>query len=535
MMTRILSRGVLLLMTLILSIGVATAEKPKLVVNIVVGSMRASDLDRYSTNFLSGGFRRMINGGTRYTDAQYSFSHITTPACLATLATGTQPSVHGIVGSQWWNYIDDSRVELAVDNKVRAADGGVYKCNYSANGFTAPTIGDMLLMADSQSKQYTIAIEPVSAITLNGKSGVALWTNSKAQWVTSTAYANEIPEWLDKYNDKRRNTELPERVRWTPHIDIRKYKNSEVAVVEDIRHKSTRLISTPNLATADTTRGKMLYTPVGNAMLFSLAETLIKAEGLGMDEHPDILNLYLDTARNIAEVYGPESIEYEDMVYRLDDLLAYLFTFLYKHFDDAKDIVVILTADHGTSPSYNPAGGYVRERFNPRQMAVLTNAYLGAHYGSADYILGVANNAVYLNHNTLTEKKLSLNDIREEVAIFLLKSKGVANALSASSLRNNSFASGRSLLMQNGFYPTRSGDVLLDLMPGCIIDDGTSRSGADGGYGYDRKVPLIIYRNGKATTISREVDMTSVAPTIAEILGIDAPWASDAEPLEEYK
>ena len=40
------------------------AEPPRLIVQIVVGSMRAEDLGRYDANFGEGGFRRLMQGGT---------------------------------------------------------------------------------------------------------------------------------------------------------------------------------------------------------------------------------------------------------------------------------------------------------------------------------------------------------------------------------------------------------------------------------------------------------------------------------------
>lgn len=496
--------------------GVVTAAKPKLVINIVVGSMRASHLDTFRDNFSSGGIRRLVDGGTRYTNAYYDFAGTNTVACLATLATGTHPSVHGIIGTEWWSNVDGKRVTLSKDS------------------FTATTLGDMLLEGSSKSKHYTIAIEPTSAIALNGKSGVALWADSvTTHWTTSSAYLPALPSWIKSYNneDIKRNYILK---RWTPTLDARRYFNSEVAVVEDIKNKSTQLISDIDLHLADDAYGKMLYTPAGNTMLLNFATSLITHEALGKDAHTDILNIYLDTARHIAESYGPESIEYEDMLYRLDSQLSQFLAYLYAQFSNAKDIVIILTSDHGTSPSYNRAGDTPRERLNQRQIAVLTNAFLGAHHGSADYILGVDNNAIYLDHDVIAKRKLDINAIREEVAGFVLQIRGVANAISATALRNGAFTEGRNRLLRNSYHPTRSGDVVIDLMPGCIIERDNQRSGADGGYNYDRKVPLVIYRAGEGEVIKRKVDMAQLAVTIASMAEVEAPWTSEAEPLEEF-
>ena len=62
-MIRIISTLALLLATC----GIARASTPRLVVQLVVSSMRAEDLDRYAANFSDDGFLRLVRSGTRYT------------------------------------------------------------------------------------------------------------------------------------------------------------------------------------------------------------------------------------------------------------------------------------------------------------------------------------------------------------------------------------------------------------------------------------------------------------------------------------
>ena len=61
-----------------------SAARPRLVVNIVVGSMRAEDLSRYADNYGEGGLRRLIDGGTVFADSRYDYQQTTTPVSLAT-------------------------------------------------------------------------------------------------------------------------------------------------------------------------------------------------------------------------------------------------------------------------------------------------------------------------------------------------------------------------------------------------------------------------------------------------------------------
>lgn len=521
------------LLTILLSLGSAYATEPQLIINIVVGSLRNSDLDRYEDNFSEGGFKRLMAGGTRYTNAHYDFIHTSTPAGLATIATGTQPSVHGVVGEYWWNYVDSSRVNIIADIKAHPVPFSTGAISCSPHRLATPTISDMLLSTNTQSKCFTVAVDPLSAIILTGHYGVGLWAETnKTNWTTSSAYLNSLPEWVAQYNTSLSN-DMYVLKRWTPFYDASRYHNSEVAVMEDIKNKSTKLISDIDLKLGTSKIGQMRYTPAGNTMLLEFASSLIAQEHLGADTNPDILNIILDTPRYIASTYGTESMEWEDMLYRLDSALAEFLTYLYAQVDDPQKIVVVLTSDHGTSPSYNPIGGRERERFNTRQMEVIVNAFLGARYGSDNYILGFANNALYLNHELILKKRISLDTLREEVATFMLQLRGVATAISSSSLRNTSFSEGRSRLMQQSFYATRSGDIIIDFMPGWIIEESDKRSAHTSGYNYDREVPLIFYGIGTKGEYDTEVSMVSVAPTIAEILNIERPWATVSRGLSE--
>lgn len=509
------------------------AQKPQLIINIIVSSMRSNDLVRYEDNFSTKGFKRLMDGGVTYTNAYYDYALTSTCAGLATFATGAQPSIHGAIGEQWWNYLDSSSVSLIEDKKAQPIPFSTGTGCYSPHRLTCPTLSDMVVAANEKSKSFTIAIDPLSAIMLTGQSGTPLWVESnKTHWTTSSAYCKEIPTWVKEYNKNNSNA-LYTIKRWTPLCLPALYHNSEVAVIEDIKNKSTRLISNLNTNIAQSQIGHMRYTPAGNTMLLKFASTLITKENLGDDIAPDVLNICLDTSRYISETYGPESMEYEDMLYRLDKDLGEFISYVYSLFDNPLKVAIVLTSDHGTSPSYNPIGGKERERFNVRQMEVIVNAFLGGIYGSDNYVLGFANNALYLNHQLLRNKQLSIDTIRAEVATFMLQLRGVSSAISASSLRNTSFADGRSRLMQQSYYATRSGDVIIDFMPGWIIEDNTTRSASDAGYNYDRRVPLIIYGILKSGKFSRDVSMTEVAPTLTTLLGIDQPWASTSSPLSE--
>lgn len=513
-----------------------SSSQPRLVVNIVVGSMRGDDLDRYAANLTENGFRRIMREGITYTEAYYNFASLSTASGLATLTTGATPSVHGVVGERWWSQTDASPVWLINDNKAFPVEFSTGSGNHSAHRLSAPTYGDMLLNTSPESKLYTVALEPLSAIVLNGKQGVAFWAEkNQTYWTTSSDYCTKLAEWINDYNKSGKNGNYTEN-RWQTLYKAATYRNSEVAIVEGIKDKSTQLITDIDLDRTKTLYDTLLFTPAGNTATLRFAEELIQREELGNDTTTDVLNIYLDAARYIAQIYGPESIEYEDMLYRLDkDIITFL-NAVYDHVGRSSDVVIVVTSDHGTSPSYNATTAAPRHRFNHRQMEVIVNAYLGARYGADNYVAGYADKNIYLNHATIANKKLVLGEICDEVAVFLLQLQGISTAISSTSMRNSSFDHGRLRLMQDCYFGARSGDIVIDLVPGTIIEDDDYRSLPSGGYIYDRHVPLIISCGlGDNRRVMRTVDITELAPTLCHLMGIETPWASSERPLAEFR
>lgn len=517
------------------SMAMAQTE-PRLVVNIVISSMGAEDLDRYADNFSSAGLRRIINGGQRFTNASYDYMQTTTPVSLATLSTGATPSIHGVVADRWFDYVGNKEVSLIEDRKEQSVNYSGGSGSYSPRNLIAQTLSDALAQQHPDSHIATIAVEPLSAIVMAGRSGEVYWMETlQSSWTTSSYYSKELPKWIADYNYQDQNEEYAIK-RWTSLLPYDNYHNSQVSVVEGLQSKTNKRIihvqETPLAkGTMDDIYYQMCYTPAGNSAMLAFAREVVVHNKMGGDAVPDMLNIVLDTPRLISNRFGPESVEYEDMLYRLDRDLESFLSFLLTQVAAPEQLLIVLTSDHGTSPSYN-ATEDVRERFNVRQAEVITNAFIGSIYGNGDWILGCIDRAIYLNHNLIMDKGLSLEKIQNDVATFVMQLRGVSQAVTAESMRGSYFGSGYGRKIQNGFYPRRSGDVVLNLMPEWIEEREQTRSMSGSMYRYDTQVPLIIYGAGcKAQLRNDKIDMTSLAATQAEILGIMAPSAAEGEEI----
>ncbi|MBQ5653393.1 MAG: alkaline phosphatase family protein, partial [Alistipes sp.] len=218
---------------------------------------------------------------------------------------------------------------------------------------------------------------------------------------------------------------------------------------------------------------------------------------------------------------------------RLDKELADFLTFLFAQVPQ-EECLVVLTSDHGTSPSFDLKEEQPADRFNVQQFRVIVNGFLNVRYGTGNWVLGYRNQSIYLNHNLIYERNLRLDEVQNEVAIFAQQFGGVSHALAASALRTSYFGNGYARRMQNSFYPRRSGDVILNLQPYYIEEQEMVRSTSGSMYGYDTRVPLIFFGTKIGPRqIHREADMTSVAPTLARLMQIAEPEASEGDALEE--
>ena len=103
----------------ILSADIAAAQ-PKLAVVIVVDQMRADFLTEFAEDF-DGGFARLTRDGAVFAGAYHDHALTATAPGHATIATGTYPSRHGVIGNQIWSYERDGLRNIVLDDNVATA------------------------------------------------------------------------------------------------------------------------------------------------------------------------------------------------------------------------------------------------------------------------------------------------------------------------------------------------------------------------------------------------------------------------------
>ena len=93
-------------------------EKPKLVVGIVVDQMRYDYIYRFWDNFGDDGFKKLIEEGHFFRNAQFGYVPTYTGPGHASIYTGTTPSVHGIIANDWYDKNTEEYIYCAGDGDM---------------------------------------------------------------------------------------------------------------------------------------------------------------------------------------------------------------------------------------------------------------------------------------------------------------------------------------------------------------------------------------------------------------------------------
>ena len=525
----------------------------RLVLQVTVDGLRADLLNRYQAGFGKEGFRFLLRQGTVYTNAQYQHANTETIVGHATLATGTFPSLHGMIGNVWFDReagelaynIEDadapllpSREENSEGEQVDPAQKLARTKGRSPAVLLAPTFGDGLTAYyGGRSKVFGVSSKDRSAVAMAGQTGKAFWfSTDNGDFITSSYYYDNYPDWVRRWNEQRK----PE-----------KYAGTEWALSSDT---STYLLAGQDDRPYEMdlkgygrtfphrfgeTGNKLLFTqllasPIGDQLLLDFSKVLIINEQLGQDAIPDYLSISFSSTDVINHFFGPSSLENEEIIRQLDRTLADLIKFLDKTVG-LKHTLIVFSSDHGMAdmPEYMTDLGYAAGRLVPEEIVAAANQ-AGQPLGIDEVVRFFYRPYIYLNDEKIAAAKLDHARVEQAIATALTDFDGIELAVSTKSLATQK---GNPLLEQvrRNQHVTRSGDIYIIQEPyWFLFDEGPIPSMHGSPWRYDTHVPIIFAGAGiDAQTVHRLVHPVDVAPTIAAFLGMTPPGSAQGSPLEE--
>lgn len=501
----------------------------KLIVLITVDQFRGDLLERYNTAF-TGGFRRLLDKGFRYTQATVDHAPTNSYPGHVTIATGAFPARHGIIDNSW--------VEI-VDGKL-AMTGGADDANEKIVGFpkmrgVSPAkllvtgLADWVLAQDKDAVVAAISSNEYGSLLHSGKArSHTYWFSPEAgEFVTSTFYRKNYPAWVERFNRDLMPRFMGQKI-WNKTVPAKfeKLALPDASAFEfDNEHNTFPHIFEREVSKEETNSPQALadwfyFSPFTDEAALSLTEEAVRELNLGQRNSTDYLSLTLGATDSIGHRFGPLSLEQLDNLMRLDRGLDKLFKFLDSEIGAGKYIVAI-TGDHGASdiPEHQIEKGSKAFRVTANDMdALLEEAgkYAATAKDKPDTvraaIAGIAEKYKFVG-DAITRDELAAKENKDPFV----------------ELYRNSFYPGRSPIypiVSGKFPPLVSYGIRIRLAEMAVPFFAPSNHGTPNFY--DRHVAMIFMGKGiKAGTSKSAARTVDVAPTLASQSGIKIPVETD--------
>ena len=520
--------------TLLLGIGpraeVLAAQEfqaPELFVSVVVDQLRQDVLEHYAPAF-SGGLRRLLDEGYRFTQASHAHARTSTAPGHATITTGVFPSRHGVVANSWHQR---RGFRWEVMYAVEDLDSPIL--GYEETGLEGRSpetllrdgLPDWFLATDPDSRRVSISKKDRAAIPMGGKNTEHVYwiLPELGRFITSTHYMDDYPGWLEDFNEEVMpgivsphiwESEVPVEHQHLAREDAAPYEGDGIHTI--FPHVSAEENRPPEGEAWDATQTAMVHNmwgldqPRADRAVIELAKVAIDELDLGQRGHPDYLAISLSATDRVGHGYGPFSQEVLSTLIHVDRVLGELFESLDEQVGVGK-WTLGLTGDHGvaTMPEYARSQGdrnadrVLRSEALPK-LETLLRASIQAGGSPRDVADRLAR---------------SVEDLEFVEAAY------THHGLTLQGAPADTFA----VLYRNSYYPGRAWDHLSRFGVDLRFGEGDYFGSPTGTnhetpYWYDRHVPMIFIGAGVDGGVSdRPVYTVDFAPTMAAFAGLAVP------------
>ncbi|NLX20304.1 MAG: alkaline phosphatase family protein [Phycisphaerae bacterium] len=522
--------------TLAVTVGSATradgAAPPRLVVWVTVDQLRGDMVSRYANPERRGGFHYLLERSVYFQNAHFRHATTFTSVGHAALFTGGHTADHGIAGNDWHDIRTGERVYCVQDDRYPLVrQPAIENGGRSPANLTASTIGDEIVWASGgRSRVFSVSGKDLGAIIPAGHLGKAFWYD-QGQFVTSTYYYEAYPAWAAAWNMADPASRYHRQL-WTLLDEPATYMHAEAddrpceKGYKHLGHTFPHDLATDNVGDFV---AALRYTPFLDELTLDFVRELVLREKLGQTHGMDMLAVSLSALDYIGHNWGPESLEAEDHVRRVDVMLAELFAFLAEQVGPDR-LLIILASDHGMDdiPECRAPMGFDAGRHVPAEFLRELNDALKVRLRTGETLVTAFwNPSLYLDEEAVRRAGAAMADAERVLAEEVMRLPGFALALTRSDLLTGQIP--RIPLaerLQRSFHPRRSGHVLVVPSPfWYLYHDPVEHAAMHGSpYSYDTYVPVFIAGPGiRPCTVSRLVGPEDIAPTVAACLGIKPP------------
>ncbi len=447
-------------------------------------------------------------------------SHAATETCPghSTILTGMRPDKTGIIANSW---IDQTarpakpEVYCAEDPSVPAAPGDEY--TPSVKHLRVATLGEMMKRRDPATRVVSVAGKDRAALMMGGRQIDEVW------WLKGRGFAS-LPGRTPPPVVARANMAVAELIgRAQPALSLPRWCAANDLPVQ----VGTGTMGQGRHARAAGDTRLFRASPAADAAVLSLAAGLVQDMKLGQGASTDLLAIGASATDYVGHAFGTEGAEMCIQIAELDQALGSFFEML----DGWKiDYEVVLTSDHGAHDAterHQQRAMPMAARVAPGLSIKAIGAEIGAKLKLTGPVLLGSEGDVYIDKalpaaaraRVMTEA-LARFRAMPQIAAALPRTALIATRVPTTPPETWTLVE----RARASFDPERSGDILLLLQPrvtpipvpapGYVATHGSP-------WDYDRRVPLIFWRAGRAGFEQPlSVETVDIAPTLAATIGL---------------
>jgi predicted AlkP superfamily pyrophosphatase or phosphodiesterase len=522
-------------------------KSPRLTVIMVIDQFGYRSLQRIKP-YVKNGLKLLINEGIVYHQAVMPHGLPTTGPGHTTLNTGTTPHNHGIISNKWHS---KDMHKIAVDDDEAFPTFLREKEGKSPRHIMVKGISDSFARNNSSAHPhyaFSVSGKSRSAVCAAGALGKAVWFDKDiGKFTSSSYYFKKLPVWVSAVNKKQDVYHHTNHIAWKSVFPLKSdaytavipegyaFTSQNATLVNKTFHAKQAIKKHTKVSDKDVEK-KCAYlelTPHMNDYIFDCAAACIK-EYLGSKKTNNMLLwVCISSIDKLGHMMGPDSYEVLDSLYHLDTQIADFMNNVEKVVKK-EDTLFVLTADHGMAqiPELAYKKGFLHaQRQQKYPLIAELNDCIHKKHGVIDACVDVASANVYFNQEKIRAKKIAILQTAKK---FLRKKQYIKNVwtyyeLAILPVEKNSIES----FFKNQLFANRSGDLIYQIAPNCLIDDHASGGSHESPYHDDVHIPLILYQKGSLENkqITKKVFATQVAGTLSEILQVPGPDISTEEIL----
>ncbi|MEC5144762.1 alkaline phosphatase PafA [Chitinophaga sp. 212800010-3] len=514
-------------------------EHPRLVVGIVVDQMRWDYLYRYYDRYEAGGFRRLLGEGFSCENTYISHLPSFTAVGHSTIYTGSVPAIHGITGNDWPDQLTGRKWYCTEDTIVQPVGSSSNAGRMSPRNLLASTITDELRLATNfRSKVVGVSLKDRASILPAGHtpSGAFWFDDNNGNFITSTWYMQELPEWVKRFNAKKE----PEALMAKPWETLYPMNTYIQSTADDVSWEGTfpnekAAVFPHHLKEAyKKDPDNLRSTPGGNTLTLDFAKAAVEGYDLGNNTVTDFLTINCASTDYVGHKYGPNSIEVEDTYLRLDKDLSAFFQFLDGRVGKG-NYLVFLTADHGAAHAIKfmqehqlPAG-----QVETRKQLEGLNKILSDRFGVAGLATSFMNYHISFDKAKIAASKLDYDAVKKASINYFEALPGIQFAADLDNIGTNPLPEPINTMAINGYNRKRTGAVIVIPEPGWF--EGSLKGTTHGNWNpFDIHIPLVFMGwHVKHGASNETVHMTDIAATLAAMLHIQMPNGCVGKPVKE--